>query len=53
MNARTAATELLPPQIAFLAGGKDGAFDARLEAMAKALAALMSAKWYRWQVRLV
>ena len=40
-------------KIAFLAGGKDGAFDARLEAMAKALAALMSAKWYRWQVRLI
>ena len=39
--------------IAFLAGGKDGAFEARLEAMAKALATLMSAKWYRWQVRLV
>lgn len=40
-------------KIAFLAGGKDGAFEARLEAMAKALATLMSAKWYRWQVRLV
>ena len=40
-------------KIAFLAGGKDSAFDPQLEAMAKALAALLSAKWYRWQVRLV
>jgi len=40
-------------KIAFLAGGKDSAFDPQLEAMSKALAALLSAKWYRWQVRLV
>jgi hypothetical protein len=40
-------------KIAFLAGGKDGRFDAQLEAMAEALADRLSARWYRWQVRLV
>jgi hypothetical protein len=40
-------------KIAFLAGGKDGSFDAQLDAMAGALAERLSARWYRWQVRLV
>ena len=39
--------------IAFLAEGKDGAFNDKLEAMAGALAKMLSATWYRWQVRLV
>lgn len=40
-------------KIAFLAGGKDGAFDAQLDVMAEALAERLGARWYRWQVRLV
>lgn len=40
-------------KIAFLAGGKEGSFDAQLDAMAGALAERLSARWYRWQVRLV
>ena len=35
------------------AEGKDGAFNDKLEAMAGALAKMLSATWYRWQVRLV
>lgn len=40
-------------RIAFLADGKDGAFNAKLEGMAGALARMLSAQWYRCQVRLV
>lgn len=40
-------------KIAFLAAGKDGALDEKLEGMAGALAKMLSAKWYRWQVRLI
>ena len=40
-------------KIAFLAEGRGGAFDEKLERMAVALAKTLSAKWYRWQVRLV
>ena len=40
-------------KIAFLAEGKDGVFDKRIEEMSKALATRLAARWYRWQVRLV
>jgi len=40
-------------KIAFLAEGKGGALENRLETMAAALAKMLSARWYRWQVRLV
>ncbi|MDD3352830.1 hypothetical protein [Zoogloea sp.] len=40
-------------KVAFLAGGKDGTFNLPLERMAGALARMLSARWYRWQVRVV
>jgi hypothetical protein len=40
-------------KIAFLAEGKDGTFNTKLEGMAGALARMLSAQWYRCQVRLV
>lgn len=40
-------------KIAFLAEGKDGGFNAKLEGMAGALARMLSAQWHRCQVRLV
>lgn len=40
-------------KLAFLAEGKGGTLEAKLEGMAGALARMLSARWYRWQIRLV
>jgi hypothetical protein len=40
-------------KIAFLADGKDGAFNAKLEGMAGAFAKMLSARWYHCELRLV